>query len=548
MPILSKRFLLPLLTIASAVLILIILGIILLTQIVAQETVSSNKIMAAYIPTPLEEMLPRKTKTPDQIPQEAIANLTIEHAPQASGANLSSTDTQNFENWATVPSNAGSESEEGWDNWESESAAPATTDNTSEESTPSPEKKETDAEVLDAWATNGDTTSQGTTGVSGDDWDSWATGGNTTTENPASNSNEDWDAWATGADASSGGTTSGSGDNWDAWTTGDSTDSSGDATSGSNTGWENVGNTIATGSSENTSEKSASPPTGTSTTSSSNRATSIKQRGIPVALEGAYNRGLDSSKKIALTFEGGPSDRTEEIARRLAVRDIPATFFFEGSMAQRYSDLVQSLVERGFEIGSLGYVAASYAGSVHYLPSHFTKVRFEDSILSSLSMDQQTLLKSYFDLHEKVYELKDSLPLISQQNALVLLLNANYDFPYEVRYSDLSYYIEKGTQAIQSVTGQAPRIFRPPSGDATPLVIRYCKNNNLKVVLWSLDPQEEAMLHPHELIRFMNQYASGGDIIRLNEKSDIMLLALADFIRNLRNDGYRFVTLSNMDY
>lgn len=61
----------------------------------------------------------------------------------------------------------------------------------------------------------------------------------------------------------------------------------------------------------------------------------------------------DRSKKIvALTFDKGPSERTQEIVRILEEKKADATFFVSGSAAQKNPVAVKAIKEAGFEIGA----------------------------------------------------------------------------------------------------------------------------------------------------------------------------------------------------
>jgi len=60
-----------------------------------------------------------------------------------------------------------------------------------------------------------------------------------------------------------------------------------------------------------------------------------------------------NNKKIALTFDDGPSPETTiKIARILKKHNIPATFFFTGSNTLKHKDIVEAISKAGFEIGN----------------------------------------------------------------------------------------------------------------------------------------------------------------------------------------------------
>lgn len=64
-------------------------------------------------------------------------------------------------------------------------------------------------------------------------------------------------------------------------------------------------------------------------------------------------RVLDPEKPmIALTFDDGPSDYTEDIVAKLNEYDSAATFFVVGTQIQRYTSVLEYIVESGSEIGN----------------------------------------------------------------------------------------------------------------------------------------------------------------------------------------------------
>ncbi|MBY0528739.1 MAG: polysaccharide deacetylase family protein [Rhabdochlamydiaceae bacterium] len=62
-----------------------------------------------------------------------------------------------------------------------------------------------------------------------------------------------------------------------------------------------------------------------------------------------------SSKVVALTFDDGPSEDTEEILKILSSHEVPATFFLLGQNVERFPSFVRRMYEQGHEIGNHSY-------------------------------------------------------------------------------------------------------------------------------------------------------------------------------------------------
>lgn len=60
-----------------------------------------------------------------------------------------------------------------------------------------------------------------------------------------------------------------------------------------------------------------------------------------------FIEGKNISKKVALTFDDGPSKYTNQIINKLNYYNIKATFFMVGTAIQKYPKLVKSIYEQG---------------------------------------------------------------------------------------------------------------------------------------------------------------------------------------------------------
>jgi len=72
-------------------------------------------------------------------------------------------------------------------------------------------------------------------------------------------------------------------------------------------------------------------------------------------LPGTLRRGPAGSKRIALTFDDGPDDLTEQYLDLLDDLGVPATFFLIGENCAARPELVREYRRRGHQIASHGY-------------------------------------------------------------------------------------------------------------------------------------------------------------------------------------------------
>ncbi|MGQ9753505.1 MAG: polysaccharide deacetylase family protein [Thermaceae bacterium] len=70
---------------------------------------------------------------------------------------------------------------------------------------------------------------------------------------------------------------------------------------------------------------------------------------------GAHAHGSRRSPTIALTFDDGPSERTEELLDLLRSHGVRATFFLTGQRAEEKPDLARRIREEGHQVEAHGY-------------------------------------------------------------------------------------------------------------------------------------------------------------------------------------------------
>ena len=70
---------------------------------------------------------------------------------------------------------------------------------------------------------------------------------------------------------------------------------------------------------------------------------------------GLLRRGPATSKRVALTFDDGPDDKTLRYLDVLDDLGVPATFFVLGEHADAHPELIREYVRRGHQVAGHGY-------------------------------------------------------------------------------------------------------------------------------------------------------------------------------------------------
>ncbi len=77
-------------------------------------------------------------------------------------------------------------------------------------------------------------------------------------------------------------------------------------------------------------------------------------------IPGVLRKGPTDSRRIALTFDDGPDDRTLQYLDVLDDLGVPATFFVCGELAIERPDLIREYIRRGHQVANHGFDHQSF--------------------------------------------------------------------------------------------------------------------------------------------------------------------------------------------
>ena len=123
--------------------------------------------------------------------------------------------------------------------------------------------------------------------------------------------------------------------------------------------------------------------------------------------------------------------------------------------------------------------------------------------------------------------------------------NHSYDHKLLTRLSkaDFQKEISKTQDAIKKVTGFTPTLFRPTYGGYTNILKSY---TDLKFVLWDVDSRDWQVKTKDKIIKNILPNVKSGSIILMHDNHEYSLNALEDVLKNLKSQGYKFVTVSEL--
>lgn len=101
-------------------------------------------------------------------------------------------------------------------------------------------------------------------------------------------------------------------------------------------------------------------------------------------------------------------------------------------------------------------------------------------------------------------------------------------------------------EKIYEATGQRPRLMRPPGGAYNEAVEQEAREEELSIILWSVDPRDWASRDAGAVLRTMAVETGNGDIILMHDMSESSVQAALRLVDQLQAEGYEFVTVSEL--
>ncbi|MDH4140130.1 MAG: polysaccharide deacetylase family protein [Coriobacteriia bacterium] len=117
------------------------------------------------------------------------------------------------------------------------------------------------------------------------------------------------------------------------------------------------------------------------------------------------------------------------------------------------------------------------------------------------------------------------------------------------RNGTLEREISFGQKAVRRATGVNPTWFRAPGGNMSSTAAKEVRAAGLRIVTWSVDPQDWRKPKPGPLARKVIREVEPGSVILLHDGGgdrSATIRALPWIIHNLQREGYDFVTLDEL--
>jgi peptidoglycan-N-acetylglucosamine deacetylase len=120
--------------------------------------------------------------------------------------------------------------------------------------------------------------------------------------------------------------------------------------------------------------------------------------------------------------------------------------------------------------------------------------------------------------------------------------------PLKLSETELQKEIETTQKSIFSTTGYMTTLFRSPLGKYNDATLKTVKRTGHKMILWSYEQDSRDWASPGvgKIVNTVVSNASNGDIVILHDTKLQTVEALKRIIPKLKEEGFRFVTISEL--
>lgn len=108
--------------------------------------------------------------------------------------------------------------------------------------------------------------------------------------------------------------------------------------------------------------------------------------------------------------------------------------------------------------------------------------------------------------------------------------------------------LKTSSDAIEKITGEKVKVFRPPYGDYDDLLIDTASELGLSVIQWDVDSLDWKDLSAKEITERVLKKVKSGSIVLFHNQGLHTAEALPQIIKTLKGKGYEFVTISQLIY
>ena len=153
---------------------------------------------------------------------------------------------------------------------------------------------------------------------------------------------------------------------------------------------------------------------------------------------------------------------------------------------------------------------------------------------------------TFFVCGYRVAEYPEALRRIAAEGHEIGLHSEKHDYMQKMGYEAVLDDLTRCREAVLDCCGAQARLFRPPGGLYSETVLRASSELDLSVILWSVDPEDWDAKKAASVLPTIRKEVFPGSIILMHDLHGSSIDAALTAIDELRAQGYRFCTVSEL--
>jgi len=146
----------------------------------------------------------------------------------------------------------------------------------------------------------------------------------------------------------------------------------------------------------------------------------------------------------------------------------------------------------------------------------------------------------------KIADYKEVIKKIAGHGSQVMSHTWNHKDLTKLSESEIKKELNDTNDAIFSVIGFRPKMYRPPYGYYSDAVIKVSKELGLTIVNWNIDPEDWKVKDPDAIYNSIISHVKDGCIIDCHDTYDSTLAAMKRLVPDLILKGYKLVTVEEL--
>jgi peptidoglycan/xylan/chitin deacetylase (PgdA/CDA1 family) len=163
---------------------------------------------------------------------------------------------------------------------------------------------------------------------------------------------------------------------------------------------------------------------------------------------------------------------------------------------------------------------------------------------------KENVSTTFFLLGDSAQQHPDLVAQIASAGHEVGMHSATHKTFLSLSTSQVEHEVTIPKKNIETITEQRITLFRPPHGIIGPWETWQVRKQNLTITIWSLDSKDWQLLDKDKIVQRVVDHAKPGAIILMHDGGGTTrqptVDALPDIINQLKNEGYSFVTVSEL--